>query len=694
MDKIFGRYRDKKIALYGLGIETQKALLNLETGYEIVGILDSYRTEGMIYGKPIISFENAVRAGIGLIIVVARPGSCRAITNNIGKRCREKGIALMDIRGKDLLEKKPAFYHFSASDGVTKAGLQEKIMHADIVSFDLFDTLVMRQTLYPEDVAEHVNCRLKEMGIYIDDFCGKRLSGEKVLSANVTPTLIGIYQNVLEKTENSSGLGITAEELADLEWDIDFNLLVPRKEVCTLFKETAAKAKKVYIVSDTYYSREQLVRILDEKCEIVEYIDILSSSGCGTDKMHTLFSVLKDKECEVCAGKFLHIGDDSVADVQSAGNYGFDTFKLPSGIELLEAVGSMGVADYVETLSDRLKVGMFVSCIFNSPFHFEKRDKQVEISDAHDIGYLLCAPMISDFILWFYNRVEGGKFKNIWFSARDGYLIRKMFTELIHTSNQEDGSVYFLTSRTAAVRAGMRDKSDICYVDAMKFSGTPEESLRERFGISADGICGNEKLNEQGLMKYRHVILEKSRKAFENYQKYIEKLQIEEGDIAFFDFVAKGTTQMYVQRLIDNHMKGFYFLQLEKEQMKDRQLDIESFYENEICEVYNSYYILETLLTAPHPSIQDFDEDGVPVYSAETRTKKDILYIEFIQEGILDYFKTYTGLCPRAERGVNKKLDEVFLELIHRVKIQDNNFQDLVVEDSFFNRMTKIADII
>ncbi len=40
-----------------------------------------------------------------------------------------------------------------------------------------------------------------------------------------------------------------------------------------------------------------------------------------------------------------------------------------------------------------------------------------------------------------------------------------------------------------------------------------------------------------------------------------------------FDFVAKGTTQMYLQRLFPQHMKGFYFLQLEPEFMAEKGLD-------------------------------------------------------------------------------------------------------------------------
>lgn len=40
----------------------------------------------------------------------------------------------------------------------------------DVLSIDLFDTLIMRKTLYPTDVIEIVECKLKERGIHIENF--------------------------------------------------------------------------------------------------------------------------------------------------------------------------------------------------------------------------------------------------------------------------------------------------------------------------------------------------------------------------------------------------------------------------------------------------------------------------------------------------------------------------------------------
>ena len=154
---------------------------------------------------------------------------------------------------------------------------------------------------------------------------------------------------------------------------------------------------------------------------------------------------------------------------------------------------------------------------------------------------------------------------------------------------------------------------------------------------------------------------------------------------------------MYIQRLIPNHLKGLYFLQLEADQMEDKGLDIQSFYEkkeSEDCAIYENYYILETLLTAPHPSVQGFDIEGEPIYAIETRDRKNIECFHKAQEGILDYFRTYLEHCPMSERETNKTIDEVFLKMIQRIKITDVDFLKLVIEDPFFYRMTKITDVL
>ena len=336
------------------------------------------------------------------------------------------------------------------------------------------------------------------------------------------------------------------EELAELEWTVDYDLVVPRQELCDLVEEIHRQGKEIYIVSDTFYTKEQLVKLL-KKCKIGFYTDIFASCEYKTAKTGDLFKKVKEWVGE---RKCLHIGDDLVADVESARRYGIMTCHIYSGIDLLELVGYLGLWDSIKGLADRIKMGMFVSKIFNSPFQFEKGERKVAIQNAYDLGYLLFAPIISDFVIWFEEQVKNYNLSNIWFCARDGYLIKRMHDEL-HGSKE---SIYFLTSRTAAVRAGIENEEDIEYVCGMKFSGTTEEQLWERFGIFKQDEADYYDACSKSLIDYSDVILSKAHTDRKNYQRYIDKLHMAEGDIAFFDFVAKGTTQMYVQRLTENHL--------------------------------------------------------------------------------------------------------------------------------------------
>ena len=455
--------KKRKIAIYGLGTETERVIPQLQEKYIIAGLLDGFKTSGVLFGEKIISLDQAIKSGVERIIVVARPGSCKAIEKRIGEQCRENEIELYDIRGK--------------------------------------------------------------------------------------------------------------------------NLLVQNKE--------------------TYSTRQILDVVMQE-----------------SDR---------------------HLYSDEVK---------------------------------TRLFCDRMK-------------SITDRKENVVIKDAFDIGYLFCAPMITDFVLWLYRKIKEESIQNIWFSARDGYLIKKLFS-VLDSSLQ---TTYFLTSRMAAIRAGVCNDNDLLYVDSMKFSGTISENLKTRFGIQVD----DREHKGKKILDYREEILEKTEKSREGYRRYIETLNLKSGEIAMFDFVAKGTSQYFLGKLVPNHIRGFYFLQLEPDFMRDKDLDIEPFYTDEelnTSAIFENYYILETILTSPDPSSIDFTENGTPIYAKETRKQQDIHCFLEVQEGIISYFKDFIHSCPFEKSICDKKYDEVFLKLIHNVELQNRAFKDLTVEDPFFNRMTAITDVL
>lgn len=683
LSEMLQKYKNGLIAIYGLGLETTRVLeeLALSGQFQVAGLLDSYRKNGTIYGKKIISLDQAIEEQVRLILVAARPGSCRAIARKIGGICAEHDIALFDVRGNNLLDVKCAVYDFQKAEGITRDELMRRTEKYDAVSFDLFDTLVMRQTLLPTDVFELVDDRLRQHGIMIEDFSARRMASEKELSGKRAPRLTEIYSHMKDTYQIA---GIEPEQMAVLEWEIDCGLVVPRKDICEMLAGLMACGKKAYIVSDSYYNKEQITGIM-KKCGITQYTDLFVSCEYGTGKTQMLFQKYRQ---ETKAKLYLHIGDDIIADVEHAEKNGITACRIYSGMDLLELAGYMGLWEYTDSLSDRIRIGMFVSCVFNSPFQFETKDRRIGVNTAYEIGYVFFAPMICDFVLWLREQVKEFQLKNILFCARDGYLVKQLYDELCNSIS----SIYFLTSRTAAIRAGVEKEEDIRYVGEMNFSGSLREQLEKRFGIHIDGPD-----ERTELLEYKEEILKRAAQNRKNYRTYLEKQNIQEGDAAFFDFVAKGTTQMYMSRLLRNHLKGVYFLRLDEEQMREKNLDIISFYNNSernSSAIFQEYYILETMLTAPMPSIKEFDEKGNPIYERETRKAGDILCFQEAQEGIRGYFREYLKLCPISARKTDKKLDEVFLSMIHKVEVRDEDFLHLKVEDPFFNRMTDMMDMI
>lgn len=679
--KLFEEYQNIPIVLYGLGTETEAALKELEN-FEIVGLLDSFREDGELYGKKIISLPDCAKTGVQLIIVVARPGSCRAIAKKIGSFCEAHQIRLLDVRGKDLLVQKQAVYHLADIAGPKKSELFYLAGQTKAVSFDLFDTLIMRKTLLPTDVAALLELRLREQGISIENFVNRRIGAEKELSKAEAPFLEDIYQHVLDQ---AASVSITAEELARMEWELDCELIVPRKEMTEVLEKLHGLGKQIYIVTDSYYRQEQIEHML-RQCGINDYDRILVSCEYHTGKRQHLFCELKRLLGEKTA---LHVGDDSLADIESAQREGLSAFSIPNAMDLLENVGYLGFSGHMDSLASRLKLGMLVSKVFNSPFLFEEEGQRLHVDCPYDIGYLFMAPMITDFVLWFAEKVNERRLKNVWFCARDGFLIKKLY-DILQPGNH---AVYFLTSRMAALRAGVCSEEDISYIGGMKFSGTLGQQLKERFGIAVS----DEEAQGKELSDYTEVILEALEEKRKNNRKYVDSLPVKEGNIAFFDFVAKGTSQMYCSRLVSNHLEGLYFLQLEKEFMKDKKLDIQPFYdesERDKSAIYEEYYILETILTSPMPSVLEFDSEGKPCYAKETRSEEDIACFMQVQGGIIDYFKEYIKLCPKEIRKPEKGIDEILLRLIHGFHIRDKDFLGLTVEDPFFNRMTAMSDLI
>lgn len=675
-----------KIAIYGLSRETEKWLDKNNYKYEIVGLLDGFREDGEIFGYPIISFDYALECNIKRILVIARPGSCKVIMKRIGEKCREHEIEVYDIYENDLLAPPKELFEYEPSPNYSYNNLLEEISKHEAVSFDLFDTLVMRKVPAISEILELLGYQIGLMGENIDVFVRSRLQSEKINSQNHAPSLVEIYEKMNQNVSNFS-----PTMLAQLEYDMDKKYMLQRYDMVKAFKFAIAEGKKVFITSDSYYSKEQIRGILKEY-GIEDGFELLISCEYGTAKTEGLFEYLI---LSAETNDIIHIGDDRLADCDYAAKFNLDYFRVFSANYFWDMLCGDEIEKYASGICDKIKIGLFCSRLFNSPF-VNKKNKHISVTLSYDIGFLFCAPIICDFVLWLNEKIDENKCTNIWFTARDGFLIKKIYA--IFFENVE--TVYLRYSRFAAIRTGVDNEKALNYVEGMNYSGEFKDNLRQRFGINVNQIDESDidyKYAENDLMRYKKIIFNQSEKCRNGFYVYLNKLQTNPGKIAYFDFVAKGTCQYFLNKAISNPICGFYYMQLEPDMAEKNGLNIVSFYsekERVNSAIFDDYYFLETILTSPEPTVLSFDENGIPIYAEETRNKNDIDCIMLVQQAIVDYAGEYRNITKKIGHKINKKLDEALLRLIHNIDISDTEFAYLFIEDPFFNRMTEIKDVL
>ena len=224
----------------------------------------------------------------------------------------------------------------------------------EAVSFDVFDTLVMRTVYFNQDVFRIVARNYRSA---VPDFFEVRVRAERELSRTRYPYIEEIYDYVARACGIDRAL---AGEIMGYEIRTERRVIIARRSVVDIFDCCKRAGKKVYIVSDMYLHRRDLEDIIN-KIGIVGYDKIFVSCEYGTSKPQRLFECYKE---EVKANSYLHIGDNFLCDVASAEKSGIENFRLKTSAEIWESRGGKVSEDFDE----RLRQAEYISEKFNNPF--------------------------------------------------------------------------------------------------------------------------------------------------------------------------------------------------------------------------------------------------------------------------------------------------------------------------------------
>ena len=263
-EKAFADKKDKRIALYGTGRMTATLLERLK-GFNIVGVLDKSvdLVGSYVFGKEVLDQEKAET--VADIIVINTSG---AYWETIYQRIADYKIPIY-YRNGELACKKAMNFESNEYWQKNADDLRARISESDVVSFDVFDTLIVRRVSDNMDVFRIVEDKLRSK--YGDlNYAQIR---KQAASVNVNPTLNEIYDAIKDLSSWSDEC-ITCAKQAEI--DTEKALITARTVVADLYRETM-KGKDVYLVSDMYFPKEIIC-------------DFLTSVGVPADITHIIVS--------------------------------------------------------------------------------------------------------------------------------------------------------------------------------------------------------------------------------------------------------------------------------------------------------------------------------------------------------------------------------------------------------------------
>ena len=377
----------------------------------------------------------------------------------------------------------------------------------------------------------------------------------------------------------------------------------------------------------------------------------------------------------------------------------FSVFRIYSPIEMLLNSSYRYLYKDTQSKLEMVYLQVIINHIFSSPYALEGTNGLVRIQRAHDIGYVFLGPIVLDFMFWFISQLKKNKIKNVIFSARDGYVIQKLYLEIIKSLELKDlpGSIYFYTSRRVCNMIRINNVSDINSLSKEYFCGNVKEMLINRFMLKEENLYEREvdeyRSDFEYIESFSSEILNKANVVKKGYLKYIEALGVDVNEnTAFFDLFASGTCQLALSKLCNKNFKGLYFSRFITDDNEKNELDIESYLEPDSFMEDHSLFI-ESILTSLEPTLSDIGSDGEILLGNETRNKEELKYVQNAQEGIMlfakDALKRLDGV-PDIERDYAR---DIFGMLISQyTNIENNTFKNIIIRDEILNRNQYLGD--
>ena len=335
------------------------------------------------------------------------------------------------------------------------------IDRAELVSFDLFDTLLCRLVPKPRNLFFILGARHHAaLGISPPSFMRLRERAEAALRRTLADepghgevTLREIYAALAGDVRFELCHAAPEHLTWEAEWLLEKQLVKAHPIGLHLLNHTLAAGKRVVFTSDTYFEEWQIRELLDAAGVPVADELFISCERKKTKRGGGLFKELL-ASTGVAAGSVIHIGDRADSDVAVPGSLGMRTWRMPMLCDLLRESGLLKASGASERRSpgDLLLLGClarsFGECVLDGPEAWREEA-------ACLAGYFSFGPLLLGFTCWLASSFRRHQPAKVLFLAREGRIFMQAFERLGFggSSGGPHPVDYLLVSRVAARKA-------------------------------------------------------------------------------------------------------------------------------------------------------------------------------------------------------------------------------------------------
>jgi len=605
----------------------------------------------------------------------------------------------------------------------------------EYISFDIFDTLIVRPFLRPSDLFYFLDEYFHELDSKrsLISFSSLRKNAEnrvRRLAELQNPFVQDVnLDEIYEQIRKDYGLDKELlNKLKSREIELEIEFAQRRESIYELYKMALHLNKKVVFVSDMYLPASVIKNILG-KCGYDNYEALYVSSetrllkGTGDMFSHVVYDLKVDPK------KILHIGDNWHSDKVMAEKSGLDSFFIPKTVDLLfNRIRDKYSGDSIKRITEyesriwsesefldyfgiRCMLGIIANKWFDNPFSAFNPETDFN-ADPYMIGYYALGMHVFALCKWLIEDASAQGIDSIHFIARDGYLPLKVYEEIAPNFSNAPQAKYIYISRKSMLPYYLLSPNqyDLESIVNLPFH-TPMNLLKLFDGLLYDG-WDFEKLKSKGVIPFKPfsepgeflqfidvlvneaVDPQKLEKSVQTMKKYFSE-RLKQND-ALFDLGYSGRFQTIIANLL-GFTNNLYFVHTNKESpwtlSRRYGFQLKCFYD---FKPGISFILREHLFSEIGPSCISYKDCGeiiCPVFEEYHPDAINEFMVGMLHKGCIDFSKDMKKIFGRYFSYFTLRNKDVSLPLemfLHQAKPVDRwILQHSYFEDDVFGAKDK-----